>query len=103
MKRVTRSLAVIFGLTLAAAAGAQQNPFKDVDPKDMHWAYEAVDNLQKKGILIGYPDGYYRGKRTLTRFELAVAIDRLLKNLPQTPGPAGPQGPAGGNGAQGER
>src|ERR1044071_425855 len=102
MRRVAAFLGVCVGLALAVAAGAQ-NPFKDVDPKDMHWAYESVDHLQKKGILIGYPDGYFRGKRTLTRYEFAVALERLLNNLPQNPGPAGPPGPAGASGPPGAR
>jgi hypothetical protein len=33
--------------------------FKDVPPD--HWAYKAVDDLRKKGILRGYPDGRFRG------------------------------------------
>lgn len=78
---------------------AQDNPFKDV-PTD-HWAYQAVTDLQQKGILLGYPDGYFRGNRTLTRYEFAVALERLLKNLPDTAGPAGPQGPAGPTGDSG--
>jgi hypothetical protein len=80
-----------------------QEPFKDLDPN--HWAYQAVKDLQEKGIVIGYPNGYFAGKRTLTRYEFAVAIQRLLNKIgtgtqgPQgekgEPGPAGPQGPPG--------
>lgn len=92
-------------LTMLAAAWAvpshaQDNPFKDV-PTD-HWAYQAVTDLQQKGILLGYPDGYFRGNRTLTRYEFAVALERLLKNLPSgTAGPAGPAGPQGDQGPAG--
>ena len=56
-------------------------PFADV-PVD-HWAYKAVDTLQKDGVVIGYPDGTYGGKRAMTRYEFAVAIARLLTNLPK--------------------
>ncbi len=59
-----------------AQAGAASGPFADV-PAD-HWAYQAVDTLQKAGIVIGYPDGTYGGKRAMTRYEFAVAIARLL-------------------------
>src|ERR1041385_2539173 len=101
MKRVAAFLAVSLGVALTAVAGAQQAPdmFKDLDPN--HWAYQATENLRQKGILIGYPGGYFRGKRTLTRYEFAVALDRLLKNLP--PGQVGPPGPAGQNGQPGEK
>jgi hypothetical protein len=50
--------------------------FADV-PTD-HWAYQAVNNLQERGIVIGYPDGTFGGKRAMTRYEFAVAIDRLI-------------------------
>jgi len=60
----------------APATGAASGPFADV-PAD-HWAYQAVDTLQKAGIVIGYPDGTYGGRRAMTRYEFAVAIARLL-------------------------
>ena len=63
-------------VTMAQAGAATSGPFADV-PAD-HWAYQAVDTLQKAGIVIGYPDGTYGGKRAMTRYEFAVAIARLL-------------------------
>jgi hypothetical protein len=63
-------------VTMAQGGGASSGPFADV-PAD-HWAYQAVDTLQKAGIVIGYPDGTYGGKRAMTRYEFAVAIARLL-------------------------
>lgn len=65
-----------------AQAGAASGPFADV-PAD-HWAYSAVDTLQKAGIVIGYPDGTYSGKRAMTRYEFAVAIARLLPLIKPT-------------------
>ncbi len=71
-------------LALGAVAGAPQAhaqaaPFLDTPTN--HWAYEAVQNLAKKGIVIGYPDGTYGGKRPMTRYEFAVAINRMLSTL----------------------
>jgi FtsZ-binding cell division protein ZapB len=63
----------------AQTAPAASGPFADV-PAD-HWAYQSVDTLQKAGIVIGYPDGTYGGKRAMTRYEFAVAIARLLPLL----------------------
>jgi S-layer homology domain len=60
---------------------AQDGPFKDV-PND-HWAYQAIDKLAQLKIIIGDPDGLYKGKRTLTRYEMAVMIARLLDILDQ--------------------
>lgn len=72
--------AVIAGLTGAVLALAvpvfAQGPFADV-PVD-HWAYEAVQQLQDKGIVIGYPDGTFSGKRALTRYEFALALSRAI-------------------------
>jgi hypothetical protein len=71
--------------------------FKDLDPS--HWAYQATENLRAKNIVWGYPDGYFRGKRTLTRYEFAVALDRALKSIPDPrEGKQGPEGPAGRQG-----
>ena len=117
MRKVFAFLSASLCLTLATAAQAQQvaDMFKDV-PSD-HWAYQAVENLRQKGIVIGYPDGYFRGKRTLTRYEFAVALDRALKNLeaqiaavprgrdiqaqPGTPGQKGDKGDPGPPGPPG--
>jgi hypothetical protein len=75
-----RTLAYVLGLAVAVAiAGptfAAAGSFPDVPPD--HWAYDAVNDLQEKGIIHGYPTGYFDGKKTLTRYEFAVAIDRML-------------------------
>ncbi len=66
-------------LLLCAASAFAQGPFADV-PTD-HWAYDAVNELQQKGIVIGYPDGTFGGKRAMTRYEFAMAISRMLPML----------------------
>jgi len=67
----------------------------------MHWAYAAMESLRSKGIVIGYPDGYFRGKRTLTRYEFAVALDRALRQFMPVAGQAGPRGDKGDTGTAG--
>src|SRR2546430_8367396 len=101
MGKVLTFLTASLSLGLAATAFAQAPPdmFKDVDKS--HWAYEATESLRSKNIVVGYPDGYFRGKRTLTRYEFAVALDRALKSI--TGGTTGQTGPQGERGAQGER
>jgi len=72
-----KTMFILVVLVLASAVSVlAQGPFTDV-PTD-HWAYDAVNTLQKDGILIGYPDGTFGGKRTITRYEFAVAIARVL-------------------------
>jgi hypothetical protein len=102
MRKVLTFLGAAFCVAWVAPAGAQEAPdqFRDVPPD--HWAYKAVDTLRAKGILIGYPDTYFRGKRTLTRYEFAVALDRALQKIELTPGPKGEPGEKGEAGEKGE-
>lgn len=60
----------------AQTTGVTSGPFADVPAE--HWAYQAVDTLQKAGIIVGYPDATYGGKRALSRYEFSVALARLL-------------------------
>ena len=74
----------IIMLTLAlvlstSAAFAAASSYEDVQPD--HWAYNALDYLTEQGVLEGYPDGYFKGDRTLTRYEFAQAIARLLDTI----------------------
>ncbi len=75
-----------FALTALPALAQTAGPFADV-PAD-HFAYESVEKLRNRGIVIGYPDGTYGGRRAMTRYEFAVAIARLLDLIP----PATPPG-----------
>jgi hypothetical protein len=76
---------LVVAVLMCAAPAIAQGPFNDV-PTD-HWAYDAVNQLQKDGIVIGYPDGTYGGKRAMSRYEFAVAIARLLPMIPMEGGP----------------
>ncbi|MFZ4506774.1 MAG: hypothetical protein ACOYON_03645 [Fimbriimonas sp.] len=60
---------VLFGCTNSVQA--QSFPDKIVDD---HWAAKALDRLRSEGLLVGYPDGFYRGGRPATRYEMAVAL-----------------------------
>lgn len=66
---------MVLGGGVAWAASA----YDDV-PRD-HWAYNALDYLTERGVLEGYPDGFFKGDRTLTRYEFAQAIARLLDSV----------------------
>ena len=48
------------------------------DTPENHWAYDYVSVLAGNGILEGYPDGYFKGNRTLTRYEMAAIIYRAM-------------------------
>ena len=50
------------------------------DVPENHWAYQYIDDLQKQGIIEGYPDGLFKGDRSMTRYEFAAMLDRALRN-----------------------
>ncbi len=71
-----KKLVLVLVLVLAFALPVLANPFADVPLN--HWAYDAVDYLAAKGVIIGYPDGTFGGNRMLTRYEFAEAIARVM-------------------------
>lgn len=50
------------------------------DVPSNHWAYEAVSDLSRRGLVEGYPDGTFGGDRLLTRYEFAEIIYRAIQN-----------------------
>jgi len=58
--------------------GAAQ--FSDVSPND--WAFQALDDLVRRyDCLKGYPNGTYRGNRSLTRYEFAAGLNACLQQI----------------------
>lgn len=46
----------------------------DVQPTD--WACQALQSLvERYGCIAGYPNGTYKGQRTMTRFEFAAGMN----------------------------
>src|SRR5580692_5851633 len=79
MKRTLKyALSAVLTAAIVLPAVAQDN-FPDVP--DNHWAFEALQRLKKDGLLVGYPDGLFRGNRPASRYELAVAIHACYTNL----------------------
>jgi len=54
------------------------SPFQDV-PRD-HWAYNAVKHLAELGLLEGYEDDLFHGDHLVSRYEMAVMVDKILRN-----------------------
>lgn len=73
MKSIILSCFLVFFLFSGSASAG----FIDV-PID-HWASEGIQTLVEKGIIIGYPDGTFRGHQPLTRYEMATALDRTVR------------------------
>ena len=78
------SVALVVALVVAFAAPVLANPFSDVPFS--HWAYDAVKKLTDKGIMIGMPDGTFKGEKGVNRYELAVTLARALDKLPSMKG-----------------
>jgi hypothetical protein len=60
----------IIGSTAFAA------PLTDVPAN--HWAYDSVNRLVQDGIIEGYGDGTFKGEKTLTRYEFAIAVSKAI-------------------------
>lgn len=81
-----------FGLALATllivsaipAFSQAASPFADVP--ESHWAQKAIQDLAKAGIIEGRPKGF-QGLQYATRYEIAVALARMLEyvNTGKTP------------------
>ena len=70
--------------TAATAAAApvevaQANPFSDVPENS--WAYDAVRQLAAAGLVTGYPDNTFKGNRPMTRYEMAVLVNRAVNAI----------------------
>ena len=67
---------------LVSQIAGKGNPLLDTvmfpDVPENHWAYDYVENLQKRGIIEGYPDGNFGGDRSCTRYEYAAMLYRAL-------------------------
>jgi hypothetical protein len=61
-------------LTLTAQA---QSTFPDVPPR--HWAKASIEEVTKLGILVGFPDGTFGGEETVTRYQTALIVARVLE------------------------
>lgn len=75
MRTAVLTIIAIAALLAQPAFGAER--FKDV-PKD-HWAAEYVAKVASDGIMKGYPDSKFKGDKAVTRYELAVALERMIE------------------------
>jgi hypothetical protein len=73
------SLLVLASLLLPTSLRAQANPFRDV-PED-HWSLAAVRRLASEGLVEGFPDGTFKGKKVVTRYDMAIHLAKLLAKV----------------------
>ena len=80
MSRLRKALALAVVLLPAATLPSYSQTTGSV-PQG-HWAYEAVQDLASKGLIKGYPpSGAFFGGRTVTRYEMAVIIQRVIARV----------------------
>lgn len=74
-----KKLAVALLAAVLASGAFAQSSFPDIPAN--HWAGDAVDRIADLGIVIGFPDGTFRGNEAFTRYQAALVVSRLLDVL----------------------
>lgn len=83
MKAQNAKITAILNAVLGADLPEDQtNMFPDVPAN--HWAYEAVNDMAKRGLVIGYEDGQFKGDRTMTRYEFAMIVERAIQKAKES-------------------
>jgi len=79
-KTLVSALTIALVVGAASTTFAAANPFADV-PAD-HWAYDAVSELQAKGVVNGYAvDNTFRGNQNMTRYEMAQIVAKAMAKV----------------------
>ncbi|MGO8670681.1 MAG: S-layer homology domain-containing protein [Capsulimonadaceae bacterium] len=86
-----KSTSIPLSLLAVAAAFAPAltwaAPIKDVPAK--HWAAPAVKNVTREKVMDA-PGGRFDGNRPVTRYELAVTLDRMIRYIEDSHKPVKP-------------
>lgn len=78
MKRYLSAFLATVLIVAVSMPGLAAPAINDV-PAD-HWAYTAVKELARVGIIDGYGDGTFRGDKLMTRYEMAQIVGKALDN-----------------------
>ena len=62
-------------LSICTVLGTARAQFPDVPPD--HYAETAISQLADLGIITGFPDGLFRGQKSVSRFELSLILTRM--------------------------
>lgn len=72
-----KKLSLVLVLALVGVVFAFAADYSDVP--EGHWAYNAVMKATAAGVLQGFPDGTFRGTDSLTRYQFAEALAKLIE------------------------
>jgi len=70
---------LMFVLVLLTSSTVMATPTAVDVPAD-HWAYAAVNELARVGVVDGYGDGTFRGDKLMTRYEMAQIVEKAMDN-----------------------
>ena len=76
--QIQKLTALLNGLAGTNMKADRSTLFPDVP--NNHWAYAAVSDLSRRGLVEGYPDGTFGGDRMMTRYEFAQIVYRAIQN-----------------------
>lgn len=83
--RIALALAGALGLVAAPFATAPARAVTAAEMQDLpqdHWAYQAIQQLTERyGVMEGFPDNTFRGTKTVTRYELAAALTKVMQKM----------------------
>ena len=82
MKKIIQLISIILILFLSsqfvfAEESIPAPKFSDLD--ETHWAYEGINKLVDKGIIVGYPDGTFKPEGNITRAELVKVVNLVFE------------------------
>jgi hypothetical protein len=78
-RSISRSEAIVLITRAFRLSDTTNISFTDLDNK--HWAYEAIRQGVKAGIISGYDDGSFGPDQAISRAEMAVMVAKALKML----------------------
>ncbi len=78
MKHLCAVGTLFLGLLAPAVAGPSA-PLRDVPPG--FWAAGSVSRIVGRGLMTPATDGRFHGNAPVTRYELAVVLDRLVRDM----------------------
>jgi hypothetical protein len=79
-------LAALLCVPVAAVAADESRPAQQVGAKE--WSYQAIEDLAARGLVQGYKDSKFLDGRTLTRYEMATLVKRVIDTVLEIPTPS---------------
>lgn len=76
-KRILLITCILIGLFVSTIASADYLIFKDINSES--WYASSIKNMKSLGIMNGDKNGYFRPKDYVTRAELAIVSDKIIK------------------------